>query len=69
MEALPLLIPDLTILLTLAAVTTLLCKKLNLPSVLGYILAGFLAGPVVAFFPTIHGMTNIQTLSEIGSFS
>ena len=39
MEALPLLIPDLTILLTLAAVTTLLCKKLNLPSVLGYILA------------------------------
>ncbi len=66
MEALPLLIPDLTILLTLAAVTTLLCKKLNLPSVLGYILAGFLAGPVVAFFPTIHGMTNIQTLSEIG---
>ena len=35
MEALPSLITDLTILLAIAAVTTLLCKKINLPSVLG----------------------------------
>lgn len=52
MQEIPTLITDLTILLAVAAVTTLLCKKINLPSVLGYILAGFLAGPVVEFLPS-----------------
>ena len=66
MEAVPVLITDLTILLAIAAVTTLLCKRINLPSVLGYILAGFLAGPVVAFFPTISDMETIQVWSDIG---
>ena len=67
MESLPTLIIDLTIILALAAVTTLLCKKLRLPSVLGYILAGFLAGgTAVTFFPTVQGVANLETLSEIG---
>ena len=66
MEALPSLITDLTILLAIAAVTTLLCKRINLPSVLGYILAGFLAGPVVAITPTIDDMATIQVWSDIG---
>ena len=66
MEALPSLITDLTILLAIAAVTTLLCKRINLPSVLGYILAGFLAGPVVAVLPTIDDMATIQVWSDIG---
>ena len=56
MESIPSLILDLTIILCIAAFTTLLCKKVNLPSVLGYILAGFLAGPVVNFIPTIDDM-------------
>ena len=43
MQEIPALITDLTIILVVAALTTLLCKKINLPSVLGYILAGFLA--------------------------
>lgn len=66
MEELPSLITDLTILLAVAAVTTLLCKKINLPSVLGYILAGFLTGPVVAILPTIDDMATIQVWSNIG---
>ena len=67
MESLPTLIIDLTIILALAAITTLICKKLRLPSVLGYILAGFLAGgTAVTFFPTVQGIANIETLSEIG---
>ena len=66
MEELPSLITDLTILLGIAAATTLLCKKINLPSVLGYILAGFLAGPVVAVLPTIDDMATIQVWSDIG---
>ena len=66
MEELPSLITDLTILLGIAAATTLLCKRINLPSVLGYILAGFLAGPVVAVLPTIDDMATIQVWSDIG---
>lgn len=66
MEEIPALILDLTIILCIAAITTLLCKKINLPSVLGYILAGFLAGPVVEFIPTIDDMASIEVWSDIG---
>ena len=66
MESIPSLILDLTIILCIAALTTLLCKKLNLPSVLGYILAGFLVGPVVGFLPTIDDMASIEVWSDIG---
>ena len=66
MEEIPALILDLTIILCIAAITTLLCKKINLPSVLGYILAGFLAGPVVNFIPTIDDMASIEVWSDIG---
>ena len=66
MESIPSLILDLTIILCIAAFTTLLCKKVNLPSVLGYILAGFLAGPVVNFIPTIDDMASIEVWSDIG---
>ena len=38
MHEIPALIIDLTIILVIAAGTTLLCKKIHLPSVLGYIL-------------------------------
>ena len=66
MHALPPLITDLTVILALAAFTTILCKKINLPSVLGYILAGFLAGPVVDFLPTVQNMETIEVWSDIG---
>ncbi|WP_320611982.1 cation:proton antiporter [Evtepia sp.] len=66
MHAIPALISDLATILVLAAITTLLCKKVNLPSVLGYILAGFLVGPVVDIIPTIHDMEGIEVWSDIG---
>ena len=66
MQEIPALITDLTIILVVAALTTLLCKKINLPSVLGYILAGFLAGPVVQFLPTIEELGGIEVWSDIG---
>lgn len=62
----PAQITDLTIILTIAALTTLLCKKINLPSVLGYLLAGFLTGPVVAFLPTIQDRGSVAVWSDIG---
>lgn len=66
MHAIPALITDLTVILVLAAITTILCKKINLPSVLGYILAGFLAGPVVDFLPTVQNMASVEVWSDIG---
>ena len=39
------LISDLGLILVVAAVTTVLFKRLRQPVVLGYILAGFLVGP------------------------
>ena len=66
MSELPVLISDLTSILVIAAITMVICKKLNLPAVLGYILAGFLVGPVVDFIPTISDMAGIETWSDIG---
>ena len=66
MNELPSLVTDLALILMLAGLTTLLCKKLKQPLVLGYILAGFLCGPVVDFLPTIADQENIKLWSEIG---
>ena len=60
------LISDLALLLVVAGITTLLCKKINQPLVIGYILAGFLIGPVVSFVPTVGDMNNINLWAEIG---
>lgn len=60
------LITDLALLLIVAGITTLLCKRLKQPTVIGYILAGFLIGPVVDFVPTVGDMANIDLWAEIG---
>lgn len=60
------LISDLALLLVVAGITTLFCKKINQPTVIGYILAGFLIGPVVSFIPTIGDSENINLWAEIG---
>ena len=60
------LISDLALLLVVAGITTLFCKKINQPTVIGYILAGFLIGPVVSFIPTIGDSANITLWAEIG---
>ncbi len=51
---LPALIQDLGIILAVAGIVTLLFKKIGQPLVLGYMLAGFLVGPEVSFFPTVQ---------------
>ena len=66
MQELPSMVSDLALILLLAAFTTLLCRRLRQPLVLGYILAGFLCGPVVSFLPTVADRTNIELWSEIG---
>ena len=52
MSHLPDLISDLALILISAGIITLLFKWLKQPLVLGYIVAGLLAGPYVQIFPT-----------------
>lgn len=63
---LPLLIGDLTLILMVAGVFTVLFRRLNQPSVLGYLLAGLLVGPNVSIWPTVLDMENIRVWAELG---
>lgn len=60
------LIADLALILICAGVMTLIFKKLKQPLVLGYVVAGFLAGPHIAFTPSVVDATNVQTWADIG---
>mgnify|MGYP003364104211 CR=1 FL=1 len=60
------LIADLALILICAGVMTLIFKKLKQPLVLGYVVAGFLAGPHIAFTPSVVDAANVQTWADIG---
>ncbi len=66
MHHLPALIPDLTLISIYAGITILLFKWLKQPVVLGYILAGIVAGPYLTLFPSVTDKENVSTLAEIG---
>ncbi|HVI96401.1 MAG TPA: cation:proton antiporter [Anaeromyxobacter sp.] len=55
----------LTVVLSVAAVTTVLFRRLRQPVVLGYILAGLIVGPHVPI-PLVADRHTVQTLSELG---
>lgn len=60
------LVGDLGFVLLLAALVTLICKKLKQPVVLGYLIAGFLASPNFVFLPSVSDLTNIEVWAQIG---
>lgn len=60
------LISDLAVILIAAGIITLIFKCLKQPVVLGYIVAGILAGPVVPYIPTVSDPTNIKIWADIG---
>ena len=62
----PQLISDLAIMLSTAGVVTVVFKKLRLPLILGYIVAGFLISPYFPLFLDVRSLDSINTLSEIG---
>jgi CPA2 family monovalent cation:H+ antiporter-2 len=66
MTHVPQLIIDLSLILTMAGIITLIFKKLKQPIVLGYILAGLLVGPNFSIFPTITDIKTIEIWAEIG---
>ena len=69
MSHLPDLISDLALILISAGIITLLFKWLKQPLVLGYIVAGLLAGPYVQIFPTVVDVENINLWAEWESSS
>lgn len=66
MTHVPQLIIDLSLILTMAGIITVIFKKLKQPIVLGYILAGLLVGPNFHLFPTITDIKTIEIWAEIG---
>jgi CPA2 family monovalent cation:H+ antiporter-2 len=66
MGHLPPLIQDLALILITAGIVTIIFKWLKQPVVLGYIVAGFLAGPSFVFIPSVIDATNISIWAEIG---
>ena len=66
MSAIAPLISDLAIILVAAGCSTLVFKGLRQPVILGYIVAGVLAGPSVSFIPTISDASSIRVWADIG---
>jgi CPA2 family monovalent cation:H+ antiporter-2 len=66
MVHLPNFIGDLALILITAGIATILFKFLKQPVVLGYIVAGFIAGSAVPWLPTIVDMENVKIWAEIG---
>ncbi len=66
MSHLPELIKDLALILSAAAIITLIFRKLKQPVVLGYVIAGLLVGPNFKLFPTVIEVDSIKTWADIG---
>ena len=63
---LPDLISDLGLILVTAAIAVLIFRLLKQPLVLGYLVAGFLAGSETRFFPTVKDVNSVNVWAEIG---
>ena len=60
------LISDLGLILMTAGVAVLLFKSIKQPLVLGYLIAGFLAGNHFDFFPSVQDIKSVEVWAEIG---
>lgn len=60
------LISDLALITIVAAIVTLVFKKIKQPVVLGYIVAGFLISPNFVYLPTVVEAADIHVWANIG---
>ena len=60
------LLYDLTLILIVAGIVTVIFKALKQPVVLGYIVAGVLTGPYVEIIPTAHEIQSVEFWGKIG---
>ena len=65
-QSLPVLIQDFAYILIVAGITTVIFKILKQPLVLGYIVAGFLAGSHFSFTPSVVDTTMCEEWGQIG---
>jgi CPA2 family monovalent cation:H+ antiporter-2 len=65
MHEIPRLILDLALVLGVASVITVLCQRLKVPVVMGYLVAGLVVGPHVPI-PLVADPGNVATLAELG---
>ena len=54
------IVRDLAVILISAGVFTIISKALKQPLIIGYILAGFLIGPNISFFPGISSEATVH---------
>ena len=66
MSYLPEIISDLALILISAGLVTLIFKRLGQPLVLGYIVAGFMAGPNLPYTPSVNDTSSIKSWADIG---
>ena len=59
-------IRDISLTLTAAGAVVLFAKRLSIPLVLGYIIAGILVGPHLQVFPSVAEVDQLRILSELG---
>lgn len=60
------LLRDMALVMTIAAVMTLLCQRFKQPVVIGYLLAGLIIGPYTPPFALIRDLHSIHTMAELG---
>ena len=60
------LVRDLAVILVSAGLFTIISKALKQPLILGYIIAGFLIGPHISWFPGIASEETVRQWSDIG---
>ncbi|MDD4003605.1 MAG: cation:proton antiporter [Elusimicrobiaceae bacterium] len=61
-----LLLQDLAVIMTVAAVVMFICHRLKQPSVIGYLLAGFIVGPFTPPFALVSDIASIRSISQLG---
>jgi CPA2 family monovalent cation:H+ antiporter-2 len=66
MQELAPLIQDLTVILGVAGIVTLIFQRIHQPVVLGYLVAGIIIGPYTPPHTLVTDMPSIQILSELG---
>ncbi|MDQ8198973.1 cation:proton antiporter [Pelagicoccus enzymogenes] len=60
------ILADLAWIMLGAAVAALICARIKLPPLLGYLFAGFFLGPNLGLWPPLVTLSNVQDLSELG---
>ena len=62
------LISDLAIILIIAGIVTVIFKWLKQPVILGYIVAGIMAGPSASLVSTVSDPAYTKIMADIGVF-